>query len=65
MKGRCEIITVWASARTPVSRHQQVNAVFGALRAYDLPDLVALLATEKITMTEPLDAAGNPLKAAP
>jgi hypothetical protein len=49
--------------RTPVSRNQKVNVVFGALRAYDLPDLVASLPKEKIAITEPLDATGQPVKA--
>jgi dienelactone hydrolase len=56
----------WADVvQTPLSRNQQVNAVFGALRAYDLPDLAASLVGENITITEPLDAAGNPINAAP
>lgn len=50
---------------TPVSRNQQVNAVFGALRVYDLSDLAASLAGEKITITEPLDAAGKPVPPTP
>ena len=48
--------------RAPVSRNQKVNAVFGALRAYDLTDLVASLPQEKTAIREPLDATGQPTK---
>ena len=56
-------LTSWVDVvRSPVSRNQKVNAVFGALRAYDLPDLVASLPKDKITITEPQDATGQPVK---
>jgi dienelactone hydrolase len=42
------------------SSNQQVNAVHGALTAYDLPDLAATLG-DKLTVEEPLDAMGEPL----
>jgi len=35
--------------------------VHGALRKYDLPDLVKTLPEEKITLIEPLDAAEKQL----
>ena len=55
----------WADVvRTPVSRNQQVNTVFGALRASDLPDLARSLPAEKIAVTESLDATKNLLEAA-
>ena len=41
------------------SNNQQVNAVHGALTAYDLPDLTATLG-EKLIIKEPLDALGQP-----
>jgi hypothetical protein len=44
-----------------VSRNQKINAVFGALRAYDLTDLIASVPKEKIAITEPLDATGQPV----
>ncbi|MSU19916.1 MAG: hypothetical protein EXS30_00800 [Pedosphaera sp.] len=47
--------------RAPVSRNQKVNAVFGALRAYDLTDLVASLPKDRIAIMEPLDATGQPV----
>jgi hypothetical protein len=42
------------------SSNQQVNAVHGALTAYDLPDLAATLG-DKLTVEEPLNAMGEPL----
>jgi dienelactone hydrolase len=42
---------------TPHTRNQQVNAVHGALRFYDLPDLVATLPADKRVLHEPVDAA--------
>ena len=44
--------------RTPKSIRQRVNAVHGALVAYDLPDLVNTLPKEKITVVEPTSATG-------
>ena len=41
---------------TAKAKRQLVNVVHGALRAYDLPDLLATLAPGKVTVTEPLDA---------
>ena len=45
----------------PVSRSQKVNTVFGALKVYDLTDLVASFPKGQITITEPLDATGQPV----
>ena len=42
------------------SSNQQVNAVHGALKTYDLPDLAATLG-EKLIIEKPLDALGQPL----
>ncbi len=44
---------------TPRTRNQQVNAVHGALRFYDLPDLVATLPADTLVLHEPVDAAGQ------
>ncbi len=44
---------------TPLS--QLMNAVHGALRSYDLPDLVASLPPERIIVEEPVDAFGRPV----
>ena len=46
--------------RTPQSKNQFVNLVHGALRTYDLPDLVATLSAETTKIVEPLDAAEQP-----
>jgi cephalosporin-C deacetylase-like acetyl esterase len=43
--------------RHPDAPGQMINTVHGALRAYDLPDLVASLPREKVTIEEPLDLA--------
>ena len=49
-------------ATTPRTRNQQVNTVHGALRFYDLPDLVATLPADKRVLHEPVDAAGEESK---
>jgi hypothetical protein len=41
------------------TRNQQINTVHGAMRFYDLPDLVALLPADKLVLHEPVDAAGQ------
>ena len=46
-------------ARSPHTRNQQVNAVHGALRFYDLPDLAAATPSGKLVLHEPVDAAGQ------
>jgi dienelactone hydrolase len=47
--------------RTPISTNQLVNVVPGALKVYDLPDLAASIAPRKLTIHNPVDAAGKPL----
>ncbi len=42
--------------RTPQAKNQWINVVHGALRVYDLPDLLATLPKEKVTVIEPVDA---------
>ena len=42
----------------PIPRWQLESAVHGALRYYDLPDLVELAG--KVTFTDPVDATGRP-----
>jgi len=44
---------------TPLS--QLMNAVHGALRSYDLPDLMASLPPDRITIQDPVDAFGRPV----
>ncbi|MBI2949296.1 MAG: acetylxylan esterase [Verrucomicrobia bacterium] len=41
--------------RYPAAPRQLVNVVHGALRTYDLPDLLRSLPPDKVTMEEPLD----------
>jgi cephalosporin-C deacetylase-like acetyl esterase len=51
----------WSNVvRTPVTRNQLINTVHGALKTYDLPDLLARLPKEKVSVVNALDAAGNP-----
>ena len=38
-----------------------INVVHGALRVYDLPDLLATLPKANVTVIEPLDAKGMPI----
>ena len=53
-------LTSWSEVvRTPLAKNQNVNTVFGALRAYDLPDLVASRPGTAVTLVEPLDPEGN------
>ena len=54
-------VVSWSNVvHTPETRNQLVNAVHGALRVYDLPDLLATLPEGQVTVEEPLDAAGQP-----
>jgi len=41
--------------------NQLINAVYGALKVYDLPDLARLLGT-RLTIEQPLDANGQPAR---
>ncbi|MBL9211655.1 MAG: hypothetical protein JNL92_14380, partial [Opitutaceae bacterium] len=38
---------------------QVVNVVHGALKHYDLPDLVGLVGRERVTLAEPVDVMGR------
>lgn len=52
----------WSSIlETKVSHDQLANVVPGALRHYDLPDLVKLIAPRKVVIREPVDALGKAL----
>ncbi len=50
---------------TPVTIDQLENTVHGALRFFDLPDLVDLAGPGKVTITNPQDAAGQPIRSEP
>ena len=55
-------LAAWSEVvTTPMAVNQFVNVVHGALRAYDLPDLLATLPPEKSRVIEPLDALESPL----
>ncbi len=45
--------------RTPVTKGALVNLIHAALRTYDLPDLISLAGTNRITIKEPVNAAGQ------
>ncbi|MEX0716742.1 MAG: acetylxylan esterase [Planctomycetaceae bacterium] len=45
--------------REPETRGQFANSVYGALKAYDLPDLVASLPKDSITIEQPLAPASR------
>ena len=50
----------WSNVvRTPLAKNQFANLVHGALRTYDLPDLVGTLSAGRVKVIEPLDAAEN------
>ena len=54
------MIRSWAEiVAAPESRNQLVNTVHGALRHYDLPDLVELVGKERLRTEEPVDASGK------
>ena len=55
-------LTSWSDVvRTPLAKNQFVNVVHGALRKYDLADLIATLPEEKISLAAPLDALEEPV----
>jgi len=49
---------------TPLARNQFANVVHGALKTYDLPDLLATLPPKKVTVLDPVDALGQPIATA-
>ncbi|HEX7900264.1 MAG TPA: acetylxylan esterase [Planctomycetota bacterium] len=55
-------LTSWADvARTPLSKNQLSNVVPGALKVYDLPDLVAAVGARSVIIRHATDAEGKPL----
>ncbi len=51
----------WSNVvRTPLAKNQFANLIHGALRVYDLPDLVRTMSTQ-IQVTQPVDATGHPI----
>ena len=48
------MVTSWAdTVRTPVTDNQLINTVHNALATYDLPDLLATLPADKVTVVNP------------
>jgi cephalosporin-C deacetylase-like acetyl esterase len=55
-----ESLVSWSDVvNTPVTRGSLVNTVHGALQTYDLPDLIALIGPERITIENPINAQGE------
>jgi hypothetical protein len=46
-----------------MATNQFENVVQGALKTYDLPNLIATLPKEKITVAEPVDPMEQPIEA--
>ena len=58
------MVRSWAHVvRAPETLDQAVNVVHGALRHYDLPDLVELAGAGKVRVLDPVDVRGKPLVA--
>ncbi|MCA9123873.1 MAG: acetylxylan esterase [Planctomycetaceae bacterium] len=54
------MVRSWADVvAAPESMNQLVNSVHGALRHYDLPELVELVGRERVTIEQPVDASGR------
>ena len=56
------MISSWAEVvSTPENLNQAANVVHGALKHYDLPDLIDLAGANKVRIEEPVDVMGNPV----
>ena len=44
---------------TPENQNQAVNVVHGALKHYDLPDLIEMAGADKVRIEDPVDLLGN------
>ena len=56
------MISSWTEVvRTPDNQNQAAGIVHGALKHYDLPDLIELAGANKVHVEEPLDVMGNPV----
>jgi hypothetical protein len=54
------MISSWVEVvRTPENLNQAANVVHGALKHYDLPDLIEMAGANKVRVEEPLDVIGN------
>jgi len=58
-----QTLVSWSSViQTPLPNRHLTNTVHGALHVYDLPDLVRLIGPDRLTIVEPVDAAGEVIK---
>ena len=58
------MIPLWRSiVSEEESANQLVNTVHGALLQYELADLVELVGSDKVNLTDPVDVRGNPISA--
>ena len=56
------MISSWEDVVSATDNHDQlVNAVHGALRHYDLPDLADLVGRQRVLVESPVDAVGRVL----
>ncbi|MEQ8785939.1 MAG: acetylxylan esterase [Pirellulaceae bacterium] len=56
------MISSWAElVRAPDNQNQAANVVHGALKHYDLPDLMELAGADRVTIEDPVDPLGNML----
>jgi hypothetical protein len=56
------MISSWAEVvSTPENLNQAASVVHGALKHYDLPDLIELAGANKVRVEEPLDVMGDPV----
>lgn len=54
------MIRSWADVvKAADSQNQAVNVVHGALKYYDLPDLIEFIGRDKVRVEQPVDALGN------
>jgi len=54
----------WSNVvHTPLAKNQSANLVHGALKIYDLPNLVATAPAKNFAVLEPVDATGRPIAA--
>jgi hypothetical protein len=54
------MISSWTEVvRTPDNQNQAASVVHGALKHYDLQDLIELAGKDKVRVEEPLDVMGN------
>ncbi len=48
--------------RAPVTQNQLINTVHGALKVYDLPDLVHLAGADRVKVSQVVDVLGQPVE---